>query len=161
MHIIFQNTSSATVRKPRDPGQMLGLKQSAHPTPAYDPTGKSMKEVWFWLMRPPNKGILPSTISSKQHRNLINQLDRWYRPLALDSELAILKDPTSDHGHCLRILDNIDKLLALQLQVCNRRLAPPVCMYISLNCHIVRVCVCVRVLMYVCRCVCVCVYVRA
>ena len=110
---------AATVRKTRDLGQMLGLKQSAHPTPAYNPTGKSMKDVWFWLMRPPNMGILPSTISRKQHKTLINQVDRWYRALTLDSELDILKDPTSDQGHCLRILDNIDKLLALQLKVCS------------------------------------------
>ena len=97
---------AATLRKTRDPGPMLGLVHSAHPKPAYDPTGKVMKEVWLWLMRPPNKGILPSTISTKQHRTLINKVDSWYRPLALDSQLAILRDPTSDHGHCLRIIES-------------------------------------------------------
>ena len=121
---------TATVQKPpRDVGPMLGLKSSSASNPAYDPTGKFMKDVWLWLMRPPNKGILPSTLNTtKQRKALINQVDSWYRSLALPSELVILKDPASDQGRCLLIVNNIDKLLAQRLQVCDRRPVQCTCM---------------------------------
>ena len=101
---------------------MLGLMcmpmSASTPSAAYTPTSKSMKTVWLWLMSSKNKGIVPFNVS-KQHKTLINLIDSWYRPLPLATELEVLKS-SADEGACLRSVDNIDRLVAQQLQVCER-----------------------------------------
>jgi len=117
-------SQAATVEKQREAGPMLGLRcmpmTGKSPSPAFTPTGKSMAEVWLWLNTPPNNGVVPSTLSNKQHKNLINLVDSWFKHLALPQEVDTLRSPTSDEGNRLRIVDHIDMLVAQVFKVCER-----------------------------------------
>ena len=79
-----------------------------------------MPEMWLWLITPPNKGFVPSTIKNKQHKTLINQIDTWFRGLALPEDLSTVMDPRSDEGLRLRIADKLDSLIAQVFKVCER-----------------------------------------